>query len=875
MDPTPEPRPGMLLTPGEWPGVRATYRFAAIPEPSLVVRLEFRPERLADDAATPASLTVAAEAALARIGPMLLEDPAMRFVLTTSLHPVDAGAGDGEAMRAALAAFAEAIALALEAIRESGSIEGVAALTCTLTAPASPTWLAAAGDDVSPVTVDLTLSRAPGPVDPIVGGETPARETRTESIAPDLEQGLPAFAEAFEATWRGYDGGEGRARLLVRDDAGATPGALWAMRWSPTAGMHVSFGDPAACFTLGPLSTRLLDGAATISTYDADFEPASFTSALTGVDLDLWADTFFRALDQVLSPATAAALERVAPDAAASLAADRARLAKSVARGLVAIAPPSPEPPRGDAEEAATCFALRLIERPAAAYGLCVIQLPAAVTATTPAELRLSGDVAGVGGSGALARRGPGAAWHLTFAALPAAGATELRLAPRWSARTLERGGERLRFVLPGPALELPAVGMPVPARSIPGVPALHRQAASQSAADPPPDGLPRWDYALEISVAALVARDDLWLRLEYNLPIEDDAVPSPAASAAVPDALAPLFEALASFHGAWSTLEPALRDLAAAETGDARAARLARAVAERVSAVTGAWEAVERGGAMPEPPPPTHGGDTFVLRFRSLAEGTVEVLCRADETGPGRLVWPVLNGAAPSAGPMAAADPPGPGEWLAATYPLTSAASGPIEITLPALDPLARQTARASCWQVRNAAFPAPAFVHRTAVAEFASPVIPALTAAPMGPFAPAGTLAATLQPILEQTAAMGAATGMRRMLDGSVRYRYPLPGTAGAGMALMAEIPVMRLGPVDLEAGDAERIAGELAADIDTWRVAIQPDTPPDAELAFEYAVWAESAQPDGRSTASAVPLLRLPDVRYAVPPGWWMPE
>lgn len=856
--------------PGEWPGVRAAYRFAAAPEPSLVVRLEFRPERLVDDAA---SLADAAEAALARIGPMLLEDPGARYALTTSLQPSDdAGLGDGDAIRAALAAFAEAIASALEAILERGSTEGVAAIACTLTAAVSPDQLVAPGDDLIPVTVDLTLSRSAGAIVPVAGAAAPAGETRTESIPPDLEQGLPAFAEAFEATWRGYDGGEGTARLLVRGDTGAAAGALWAMRWSPTAGMHISFGEPAACFALGPLSTRLLSGTATVRTYDADFEPSGFTAEFRGIDLGVWADDFFRALGEVLSPATSAALTRVAPDALASLAADRARLAKAMARGLIPIAAPS----SADAEEAARCFEQRLIESPAATYRLGVIQLPATVT-TTSAALRFAGDVTDAGGSATLAHRESEAAWHLTFAAVLPEDVTELRLAPRWRARTLERGGERLRFVLPAsaPELPMPAVRMPVPARGIPGRPTLNRQAAPQSGAEPSPNGLPRWDYALEIGAETLTPQDDLWLRIEYNLPIEDVPAPPPTVNA-VPNALVPLFDALASFHGAWTVLGPAVRDLADEESGHARAARLASAVAERVSAVSRAWEVAGRDGAMPESPPTSLGGDTFVLRFRSLAEGTVEVLCRADETGPGRLIWPTLDGAGPSADPMAAADPPGPGEWLAATYPFSSAGSGRFEITLPAMDVLERQTARARCWGVRNAALPNPAFVCRTAVVEFPSPVFPELTAAPMGPFAPAGTLAATLRPVLELLARPGTATRLRRTLGGTVRYRYPLPGTAGTGMELMAEIPVLRFDRVDLADNDVAGIAGKLAAEIGAWRAAVQPDTPPGAHLAFEYAVWAESAGlADAPPAAPATQLLRLPDVRYDVPPGWWMPE
>lgn len=854
--------------PGEWLGVRAAYRFAAAPEPSLVVRLEFRPERLADDAA---SLAAAAEAALARIGPMLLEDPGTRYALTTSLQPSDAGGlGDGDAIRAALAAFAEAIASALEAILERDSIEGVAAIACTLTAPVSPARLVAAGDDLIPVTVDLTLSRPAGAVVPVPGSAVPAGESRTESIPPDLEQGLPAFAEAFEATWRGYDGGEGTAMLLTRDDGAPSAGALWAMRWSPTAGVNVSFGEPSAYFVLGPLSTRLLDGTATVRTYDADLKPSGFTAEFRGIDLEVWADNFFRALDEVLSPATSVALKRVASNALASLAADRARLAKAVARRLIPIAAPA----SADVEEAARCFEQRLIESPAAAYGLGVIQLPATVTAPA-AVLRLAGDVTEASGSGTLARRGSEAAWHLTFAAL-LPDATELRLAPRWRARTLERGGARLRFVLAAsaPELPLPAVRMHVPARGIPRAPALARQAASQSGADPSPNGLPQWDYALEIGVGALTPQDELWLRIEYNVPLEDVPAP-PAETAAVPDALAPLFDALASFHGAWSAFAPAVRRLAVAEPGDARAVRLASAIAERVSAVASAWEGVERGGAMRESPPSARSGDTFVLRFRSLAEGTIEVLCRADETGPGRLVWPTLSGAGPSAGPMAAADSPGPGEWLAATYPLSLSGPGRLEITVPAMDVLERQAARVRCWGVRNAALPHPAFVYRTPVVAFPSPVVPELTAAPMGPFAPAGTLAATLRPVLELLAGPGTATGLRRKLSGTVRCRYPLPGTADTGMELMAEIPVLRFERIDLAENDVAGIAGKLAAEIGAWRAAIQPDTS-GAHLAFEYAMWAESAWlADARPAAPAIRLLRLPDVRYDVPVGWWMPE
>ncbi|HEX8394720.1 MAG TPA: hypothetical protein VF665_20405, partial [Longimicrobium sp.] len=933
-----------LLTPGEWPGVRSGYRFAATPSPSLNLALQFRPDFLAPGTA-PSAETVKenAGAALLRYRTILAQaqDPNTRLALATTVLP--ALSAGGPAMLGRLAAFAGQVAAALQGVAQSGSITGVQPIDCALAAPIDPTQLAGRTDDVFPVVTTLTLSRDAALVDPLAARRLPAALSATQTVAAQLDAPagaasgadpstvtLTAFAMDFEAAFQGFDGGSGTAKLAVRSDtagAGGPPAAesLWAMRWSATAGIMAAFTDPrAAYFTLAPLSTSPVNGAASVSSYDAQLNPVTTTQTFTAVGLDGWASAFLETVDGVLSADTAMALAQLAPDSFHALMAAKAQLAAAVAGGVVPVFQPSDTfLAPGDPAAATDRFEQALLGSLAAAYTVsAVVQVPAAVSVAGTAESggqappRFFGAVGEPGQAGAAPGRaytsstaklvardsGGPSPQYLTFvvSATSPGDETDLPLSLAFQVRFMEHQidtadedfgyvpSEWLRFVLPTPSLDLALqpVDVPVPSRGIPPTPVMQRQSAAQAAPETgrgPLGGVLEWDYSAGVTLMELQAQDDLWLQADYNLPLPRAGGPTALGDApGITGRLAGLFAALASFNASWTVLQPLVQALPAARgaapSGPAPA-QVAAALVARVQAVADAWRALWMDMEFLAEAPPAKQTDLFVVRFQSYDAGTVQVFGCSDASGPDGLTWPTLNGVSWSVAPSplpAGAQPPGPGQnWFTATYPFQhEGGTASLAVVFPEMDVLTRQTGRAECWRLRNASLssnPAlvanPALVYQTPVVGFSDPVVPLLTGGALGPFAPAGALSATLTPVLAQLAQAGAATGEPRTLKVSMSYRYPL-ATAPDGTALMGEMPVLLADGLSMQTDGAAQIAAQLAASANAWHGAVQPVTPAGAVLNLSYVVFATIE-------GARLPLVQLPEVRYQVPSGWWAAE
>jgi hypothetical protein len=769
--------------------VRAAFRFAPPStghSASLVLSFLFDPSPVTRGGVEPADedgMERRAEAALLRYAAAAaqLADPDTRLVVAQSVLPADGGAvGDGAAISTALAGFAGEVVAQLQAALAGGA---AAPVPLEVAIPLDPGGLASRADDVFPVTVSLTLSRAPERVDPRARAWTPGAVSAAMAIAPELDPpaegtpgdppladaGLSRFAAGFEAAFAGFDGAGGAARLAVRS---GTPGAagspsLRGVRWSAGHGIHAAFRKgEAACFTLAPISTRLVDGTAQVPSYDPDSLEATYAPrSFSGVDLDAWARTYLEAMDQVLSPAIGAAIAVLDGASHRALTDARAHLARALAGRLV---PVFPAVPGGDLDAARARFEQGALASLSAAYAVSsVVQVPADVAVAGAGEPgaaapRLVGSVRAPGTGGAEAREhtvgegtlplrataheSPG---HLTFpvtAARPGQ-AAGLELDPRYRPHTVEHlpgvpeeayghaPPEWLRLVpgAPGDPLDLPlgTVSAPVPARAFPAAPVPQGQRAEQSpgdgegaAADPPL----LWDYTATLAHSGQAAQDRLWVSVAYNLPFDSPA-PQPPRAAEAPDTVRGVFEALASFGAAWPVLRPHVaalpRALSGGGGGSPAPARVVAALLEQVQPVVWAWRALRgtgAGGGEPvpgaspaaEPAPPV--SDAYVLSFAdAFTRGVLRVFAQAEQAeqadggwDPARIVWPLVDGRAN--GPVARAGAGAPdagGCWFTADYayaPPADGAPGVLELTWPRLDAAARQTARSAFRTVRNA---------------------------------------------------------------------------------------------------------------------------------------------------------------------------
>lgn len=635
-----------LLPPAEWPGVRATYRFAASPS-RLVLSLVFDPARVTDGEDVAEQRV---EAALLRYAVVAaqLTDAGTRVEVVQSVLPADGGAvGDGAAIGAELAGFAGRVVAELHAALAGGT---AAPVPLEVAIPLDPAGLASRADDIFPVTVSLVLSRPPERVDPRARAAVPGADRAATELAPDLDPaedaggtpaddaGLARFAAGFRAAFAGFDGAGGAALLAVRTGPAGSSGpagnpVLWGVRWSPAHGIHAAFRPAgAACFAPAPLGTGLLDGTARVPDLHPDtLEATHARRTFSAVDLDDWAGAFLEAMDEVLSPAVGAAVAVLDGASYRALTDARAQLARALAAGLV---PVFPSGPAGDPAAARDGFEEGALASLSAAFAAaCIVQVPADVVvagAAGPASVppRFLGGVA-VAGADATEEHVPAGGGiglalrattteHPGFLTFPATAeepgrAAELVPELRYRPDVLERPAaadaaavptapERLRLLTgaPGGVLDLPLgrVSILVPLRAFPAAPSLTEHRAEQSpddgtgtAADPPL----LWDYTATLTLPGLAAQDQLWVSLAYDLPLDGPA-PQASRPAAEPGPVVALFEALASFTTAWPVLRPHLAALPGrvpADNGHPAPSRVVAALLEQVQPVAAAWSAL------------------------------------------------------------------------------------------------------------------------------------------------------------------------------------------------------------------------------------------------------------------------------------------
>lgn len=860
---------GALLHPAAWPGVRLSYHYDG---PALLLLLHFDLSRVECEAALPDAAPVPRYlTALATYGAAVIQlnDSRVRASVTQTVLPANGGAvGDSDAIKAALLAFA---------IEASGQLAGIVRpaqpFTHALPLAITPAELAARADDMFAIGAQLIMSRSGESAEPGAPGTTPQTLPVAMPIAP--EAAPERFADRFAASFRGYDGADGSVRVACDALAGeAAAPALRAIRLGGSKGAQLALGkEPAICYALTPLGNRLMGGSIGVTRYaPGTLAPSEELQVFSNIDLDAWARTFAAALDEILSPASFAAL--AAADAAASqpLMQARAVVAQALAKALVPVFPDQPGLQLAKAQEHFRNSALASLSGACAASVL--VQLPATIvvggaTQADTAALQLHGQIAVLPAPGAVAvadtstaggvtlvagGQQPGTLHFLVKASQPHHAAS-LQLALVYRACLAGYWPETPVDLAPG------TVQVPIPGHTLPPALLLAHQARQSQAPEEGGVGAAlRWDYASTLQQVPQDAQDALWVHTSFPLPHGGERLRAGAS----PGSIDRLFEALGAFIVAWPQLQAYLADPARPFS-----AALVAALLHHVGDVADAWGALRSVTGSTGAPP----DGSYLFDF-THAHDEQQLLVHARADSRGNLLWPVINerphGAVlPSAGP----GPDGSGNWLHSVYQY-EAAGGALRITWPGLDLATHLSATSGYQSVRNAHLPEdnhahgkvhPALVYRKTAA-FAAPVMP-LLAVPPQIHAGTTSLSAAFGSALQICTRTASTPGVPWSLRLQVSYRHLADSTGlpvQLPVLLLPELVLTRPGSDVPAATVLQQLAGQLAVEVQRWHDAMLPDTS-QAALLLDLTM---SVQADGAPR----PVVQAPDIAITVPAGWW---
>lgn len=905
-----------LLPPSSWPGTHVSYYFDGVttprPGPAIIIGLEFDPDGLvltpspaspiAHDRAEAQWRAIAAQYALAADQ---LADPRTAWSVVASLIGEDAPVGDP---RADLQAFVAAVRLAIAA-RIGGDAAWDAPVSQTpadgkvekrLVLPVDAAQVAAQPHDVVAIDVAFALSRPQALVDPGALASLPAASQVVSPIAAQLSSGaapgaaspndaptsVTAFARLFEQAFKNFDGALGHIKVAQRATASSDPAAvptLWAVRFSSSHGVEVTFGQPLTTFALRPLSTKPING------------PDASGQTHTDVDLDAWAAQFLQAVDSFLSPQFCAAIAVIdeANNTAqfdALLAAKRT-LAELIPLGLAPVL--ADETGMGNSGEAQETLEQALLQTLSSAYAVsAVVQAPASVVVTGVADDGSPPQAPPqLFGSLGAPQKGPqaggGAAYSLTSAPLtvatgqqwltslltvaqPTAVANvelplafsisymqhDIDVAETWQGFTPSAW---IKFAIPDDhdhTLVLPVTPglsqavIPVPLAFRPPIPVLQSQRAVAA-----PVGSPSnleqeiaqaltWDYEVQISVD-LAAQDELYFDVTYN---GETAGADRANLTAGMRGVQQVFLALAAFRSAWPGLVAQFAAIPAAAFGNAtpagspnQAAEVIDAAAALIQGVADTWpddwsgpDATELGGTGSPQPLVDH----YYLSFETGPSGGY-VLCLQGRSGdatdsppqhPGR--WPTVSFALPTSPTQQTWTPVGEpvmhDDWWRMTLaipaePDLSAATlafGPLSV-------LTEQAADISAWVVRNADLiegrrTNPAFIFVSAAATFPAAVAPLIRRDSLAAVKPTLPLPQILEAILAPLAIFGAAFAPSIRVE--LGYAYGLGGSAFDVTAPILQADDLTL---DGEASPGVLLAQQIADQTADWFTSRPRDT------------------------------------------------
>jgi hypothetical protein len=853
---TPDDEPPVPLH--EWPGVFARYAFLAGSGGNATLRFE-----VAFDPAQAGQAPAALERYRTLHGQ--LTDARTVVSVTTSLAsgPASPATANGDDLKTALAGFAGAIVASLDP-----DTAGPSPAPVVLSATVPISHVAELGADLFPIwaTVEIGRDEAPGV---------------SSLLVPAAAEGaLHEWALDFEAAFAGFDGSGGVLKVLADDPS--APGGVWALRWSETGGVSVSFANAGAeaagapaYFSRMPLATRLVLGEAAIHDYAPDGAPAPTprTASFKGADLDGWASEFLKAFGGWLD--LGASIEKLDADLHERLV----EAHKSIASALALSVSPTFEDqtPHGEAPGAGDLEAARTRLRDDLLASLdtdlasaAIVQVPATVAVRSPVQTDdPSSRPAELIGAPTAEAAGPHALSAATLplangtpelgflaAAVDPASSADLRLRALYHVSGVDPLAHEwplLHLVVDDDALHVPMgdLDVPVPLHAYPPRAQLVEQ--SIGAAHDPPATL---SQAVEASYALTLARpsaaqDDLHISILLNgaPPEHDEREPLRGAPL-----LAPLARLLDFQTRYAKTAATAIR------AGAPDAAQWARAVVALLEEVTAAWGTQ---GSTAETGTSTCD---FVLRV-------------PDQTKPNRLLlWRTGTNLTPDPGwPTIEGMEGAPAPDGAMAYTLGSSADG-AQPTLvwTDLSVLTNQSISATARIVRNDCLAGggrshrprttnPSLVYRGPAVAFPAPAVPGLEVP--------GRL--TIRSTSLGDAVTQLVTGVMQpsapeaQVDWDLQVAYSFAPASGEGQP-RSEVPVLRVRTSVTTAATPPpdvRTPAQYAAAIEEALADWHRDLAPSGEgAAVRFAVTLFA-------TGGDRPLVRLPDVEAPVAqPGWW---
>ncbi len=782
--------------------------------------------------------------------------------------------------------------------------------------------------DLQEIGVDFVLTRT---VTADIAKKLPAAAKVSTPMKPYMETASPSmrsFAQKFEKAYYQYDGAGGQLKVASGVDSrlnSSTFGhpTVWATRWRGTKGIQIEVHNDGTTDVPGywappPLSTTLISGSATVTTY-AKFPETNppQKQRFSGVELDKWGREFLSDIERLFSPELSPAIWDLDKGTTYETAAGRKRSLSADVAGTVGSVYTDDA---GDQKAAGDGMHEAMLESLERDYGTSVIaQFQADVTLGASAEEAPPPNLFGSPAAGTTAldhaysfspcklplAASPPTSWLTTLisARTPAASRFLCAKTLEYNIGFLEHDileekakygyvpSSWLAFVLtkdlwPDPApqntltVPLGKSAVPIPLRSFPPMPQLKSQAAAQSYLPTKIDTIGKallWNYSLSVGLPS-ADQDTLVLMVNFNEKLESV---DRAAEVGVGQetGVEELFEALAAYWVEAPVLEQHLKP---EDPNLKDAVAQLNTLAGKVATAWAKWQ----GQPAPEPPA---GAWTFRIEGIYDDPKSLKVAIVASSQPPDDL-WPVIKELPNTTAAKPETD--SAGQVVAWYKRYSSAAAKPTTIDLSWSDlfVLGKQSAVTSAYVERNADLGKtkqcdqslaertvnPDFIYRTPVLHFMAPVVPLIQADP--------------EPPLEVKAGAHLADALTTLLQ-DLRTPYPTTNPAqeelaletaiGYGQALIVKSENDKLvteRPVFLVDEDvqpdpkaAQTTATALAQALSKWRQDHHAGGQ-DVVLSFFVTLFATKINL-GKEPLPLVRITRI-EIKASSAAGWWPP-
>jgi hypothetical protein len=858
-----------LIAPGQWPGLRTTYRVTTNPadqSAQFILAMEYDPGEVirssvhaylpksagsnADKARTQAENAIASYTIIKA----QLDDPNVEYSVITPLFGAVRALSANTDLKTQLSVFVGKLIDDLESYLKDNKFPAKRSHEAKF--KLEKTHLAEQEETLFAIEFSFKIHRTHF-VDTAAAQKQPGVQTQIWTLPADLnvpsgnsaaanpndgdepaEVDLRAFANKFEAAFKGYDGAAGFLKLAMpKGDSNSgsdqTTPALWGLKWSASKGLDIQFSDSeAAYFSLTPISTKLdaHDGV-DVTIWDKSLRPTHETRSFSAIDIDSWAAHYLSCVDRVLSPALGNAIVKTSASHFTEFVKAKTLLAACLKAGMEPIILPDTQKGmlsfadrhvvEGDLGAARDRFEQQVLDELATGYDAqVVLQIPITVTnqqssstsfepprmfggvAASDNTLRLDGEsedafsVSSTRVSSMPPASGNQYANFIVSASNPSLQA-QLNLDLDWEANFIEykiakdaseqgyAPSSWLRMIdtdlLSHFKFNLAPVGVPIPSIHYPSVPKLTSQIASQQFKAGQETDYFLWRYDAHINKADRDAKDTLHLKLKLNEPVVLDAKmkvdQSLLGSTGDP---VPLFEALAAFEVAWPNLIALLEALGQdSDLGDVDPQALVEIIENLVRRVAVNW-AVFRG--VPIPPEwdrPRRENLATVTIPSEVSYGYVIDFKHAYDGQKQLIVTSEQNLVWPLInGEAAEAN----GQQGVRTYEFKED-DGRLTLSWRNLDALNEQTARLHSYLTRNSnlgdagqTHTNEKLIYRTPETTYQSPVVPRILIDKYPAPEDKTTLAETIEAVLDVLLGMASSIKNERAAKIETRYGYTL---------------------------------------------------------------------------------------------------